>query len=190
MILDDLQQGFADSLMLFPNGSDYRVCCISDSVWVVREISPNEEPSEIWPYFCGHLFAISSTLMDIDIGIGNRGLRVIISMGPLLQISQPETWDDEFFAGSTKNWFVLTGASEAVAKCEKAEKVGTKGGFLPRYCWHEIPDKPCHYRGTYIQSIRSAKYRQPELYSTFYERMCENVIDTVELEFTQWQLGD
>ncbi|HWX42705.1 MAG TPA: hypothetical protein VN345_16250 [Blastocatellia bacterium] len=40
--LDNLQQGFGDGLLLFPGGADYRVCFAADSLFVVKEFTPEE----------------------------------------------------------------------------------------------------------------------------------------------------
>src|SRR5260221_458324 len=58
--LNDLQVGFGDSLVFFPfpDGEDWRVCFAGDSLFVVKELSPDDNWIEYWPSFCGHVFAL------------------------------------------------------------------------------------------------------------------------------------
>jgi hypothetical protein len=45
----------------------------------------------------------------MDRQIGNPGLRVVVAAGPLLQVSDPESWKKLPCKLETANWFVLTG---------------------------------------------------------------------------------
>ncbi len=99
--LNDLQQGFGDALVLFPGGEDYRVCFAGDSLFIVRELSPDDSWTEHWPSFCGHIFALASVLQDLETIIGNPGLRLIISHGTALQLRQPDYWREEPMAQYT-----------------------------------------------------------------------------------------
>lgn len=41
--LDDFQQGFGNALIFYPGGKDYRVCFLSDSLFVIKELTPEEK---------------------------------------------------------------------------------------------------------------------------------------------------
>ncbi|MBD3194102.1 MAG: hypothetical protein GF317_03545 [Candidatus Lokiarchaeota archaeon] len=185
--LNDLQKVFGDALLFFPGGSDFRVTFLGDSLIIVKELSPELKVKSEWPIFCGHIYAISTILHEIELGFDNPGLRVIISYGKLFQISQPDSWRNELISKFTENWYVLTGACEALAKCHKAEEMGKKGGFIGNYCWHENPEKRLNYLGTKITSIPLANYQQPKLYPNFYLQMCQNSIKDAELKFCSWE---
>jgi len=182
--VNDLQRGFADALVSFPGGSDYRVCFAGDSVFVVKELQPEEKIEDLWPTFCGHIYGISSFLNEIDTNIGNKGIRVIISYGKLIQLFKPDSWKHQLFAPFTENWFVLTGASEAFKKTIKADVLGKAGGFLNKYCWHELPNKSCLYQGTPIEKVPLEWTLQPKLYPRFYERMNSKADLTAQLNAT------
>lgn len=189
--LDDLQQGFLNNFLLFPDGSDYRVCCISDSIFVVREIAPDEDFEKIWSRFCGHMYALSAQSLDLEVGIGNKGLRVIISYGPLLQLSEPGYWDEnEIIEVNLDDWFALTGASEAVNKCLEADRQGEESGFKNNYCWYESPDQSREYFGTKLKPIDKRFCRQPELYPRFYEKIKEDNDQKTLLEFKEWDIAE
>jgi len=186
--LDDLQQGFGEAVAtFFPGGSDYRVCFLGDSVWIVKELSPQESQEELWPRFCGHLFAVSSLLQETETRIGNPGLRVIMSYGRLFQLSRPKSWQHPIIAPFAANWYVLTGGSEALAKCDKAEHMGSKGGFEGGYCWHGILEQPNHYHGTPLYSIPRDQWCQPQLYLGLYHQMLAKADHTAELKFPPWR---
>ncbi len=178
----NLQQGFAEVLAFFPGGADYRVCFAGDSVFVVKELVPEAKIEDLWPTFCGHIYCIASFLNDIDRRIGNLGIRVVISYGALLQLYRPDSWRHELFAKFTKNWFVLTGASEAFTKTVKAEGLGKKCAFFNQYCWHEFPNEPDTYHGTPIKKISLELTGLPELYPLFYQEMCSKADRTARLE--------
>jgi len=112
--LNDIQRGFGEAFLFFPGGSDYRVCFAGDSVFVVRELTPEDDRERAWSYYCGHLFAVCSILQELELGMSNPGIRVIASYGELSQIWEPDSWRDSILPGLTRNWFVLTGASERV----------------------------------------------------------------------------
>jgi len=168
--INDLKS-FGDALFLFPGGEDYRVCFAGDSIFVIKELSPEQKIEALWPRFCGHIYALTSVTHDMETTIGNPGLRVVTSYGPLLQIFEPDHLADESVEEYTKNWFVLTGASAALKKCTEAEALGRKGGFLPNYVWHEKLDDPRSYWGTRCLKIPLENYQRPELYCGFYEQM-------------------
>lgn len=169
--LDDLQQGFGDALVLFPGGEDYRVCFAGDSIFVVKELAPGEGRVERWPSFCGHVFALASVIQDLEVGIGNPGIRLIMSYGRLFQLRQPNSWREKPISEYTRNWLVLTGASDALLKCTQAERLGRNAGFSGGYCWHEDPERERSYIGTRLFSIPNALCRQPGLYPVFYEEL-------------------
>lgn len=127
--LDDLQQGFGGALSIFPEGEEYRVCFATDEVFVVRELDPGADAGPLWASFCGHIYALAGFLDDRDRQIGNPGLRVVVAAGPLLQVSDPESWKKLPCRLETANWFVLTGASGALQKCMKAESLGKKAAL-------------------------------------------------------------
>jgi hypothetical protein len=166
--LDDLQQGFGYALTLFPGGEDYRVCFLGDSLLVVKELSPDDDWTDQWPVFCGHLFAMASILQDMETNIGNPGLRAIASYGRLFQLREPDSWRQEPISKCTRNWLVLTGASDALRKCHDAENQGHKSGFLGGYFWHEDPRTEQNYRGTPLRKIPPDQCCQPALYRSFY----------------------
>ena len=58
--LNDLQSGLGEATSFFPGGADYRGCFLGDSWFFVREVSPDESIPELWPAFCGHLYALTS----------------------------------------------------------------------------------------------------------------------------------
>ena len=135
----------------------------------------------MWPSFCGHIFALASNVQDLDRKIGNPGVRVVISYGRLFQIYQPKSWRRYPIAEYTQNWFVLTGASEALIKCTEVERLGRRNGFQGGYCWHEIPGSERVYLGTPFFVIPLEHDQQPDLYPTFYELLCKRADKRVEL---------
>ncbi len=179
--LDDLQQSFGDALLFYPGGKDYRVCFLADSLLVVKELTPEEKSEDCWPTFCGHIFALSSYVQELELNIGNPGLRVFVSYGQLFQIIEPDSWRQHPISEFTKNWFVLTGASDALIKCTQADKVGHIGGFEGGYCWHEVPDKESVYFGTPFYRIHPTQRLQPNLYPIFYKELCKRACKSVEL---------
>jgi len=166
--LDDLQQGFGYALILFPGGEDYRVCFAGDSLFVVKELSPDDDWTKQWPIFCGHLFAMASMLQDMETNIENLGLRAIASYGQLFQLREPDSWREEPVSKYTRNWLVLTGATDALLKSTEAERQGKKSGFLNGYFWHEDPVKEFNYRGTPLCKVPPEQCCQPALYQKFY----------------------
>lgn len=179
--LDDFQQGFGDALIFFPGGKDYRVCFLADSLFVVRELTPEEKSDECWPMFCGHVFALASYVQELETSIGNPGVRMVVSYGQLFQIVEPDSWHQYPISGFTKNWFVLTGASDALRKCCDAEEVGHSGGFEGGYCWHEVPGNEREYLGTRFINIPPDYWRQPNLYPAFYQELCKKADKRVRL---------
>lgn len=169
--LDDFQQGFGDALVFFPGGEDYHVCFLADTILVVKELEGKKNSGKIWQTFCGHVYALASVIHDMEINIGNPGVRMIISYGRLSQLFEPDSWRNEIIARYTENWFVLTGKSDALMKCDAAQRQGSKKGFLKGYCWHEIPNQEYHYLGTPIFKIPLAQYQIPHIYSYFYRTL-------------------
>jgi len=171
--LNDIQRAFGEALLLFPGGDDYRVCFAGDSVFVVLELTPEDDREQVWSRYCGHLFAVCSILQDLELGMGNPGIRVIASYGKLLQIWEPESWNDPMLAEFTRNWFVLTGASEALWKCTEAERRGQCAGFAHGYWWHEDRAEKHRYRGTPFFKIPLTDYRDTSRYPEFFKVMCD-----------------
>jgi hypothetical protein len=179
--LNDLQQGFGHALIFFPGGRDYRVCFLADSLLVVKELTPEEKFDECWPMFCGHVFALASYVQELETDIGNPGLRMFVSYGRLSQIIEPDSWRQYPISDFTKNWFVLTGASDALRKCDDADRAGSSGGFDGGYCWHEIPSNEREYLGTRFIKIPPDYWRQPNLYPAFYQELCKKADKRVKL---------
>ena len=135
--LNDLQGGVSASITLYPGGADYRVCFAGDSVFLVQELEPEVDGTNAWANFCGHIFAISCLLNDMDRGIENPGLRVIIAAGSLLQITDPDSWKGTPWAAQSIGSFsraLAKGSGNAPAQRELeaaaaslAVIVGTRG---------------------------------------------------------------
>ena len=104
-----------------------------------------------------------------------------MSYGHLSQLYEPDNWKKPPVSEYSNNWFVLTGASEALMKCDQAERLGRKGGFEGGYCWHEVPGNERFYWGTPFFRIPLEHYRQPGLYPLFYQEMCSMHDKTAEL---------
>src|SRR5262249_33991081 len=148
-----------------------RACFAGDSWFVIKELTPEENWIEHWPSFCGHIFALTSFMHNMEKTIENPGIRLIISYGTLLQLSRPDRWREEHIEKFTKNWFVLTGASKALRKCTVAEAGGKKSGFDGGYCWHEDPQKEQRYLGTPFFHLPRELYQDPSLYPEFYKNL-------------------
>lgn len=185
--LDDLQQGFGEALILYPGGEAYRVCFAGDSVFVIRELEPDMDEGTVWGSFCGHMFALAGFLHEMDQGIGNPGLRIVVAAGPLFQLTKPDSWRTLPWSRETTNWFVLTGANVALAKVWEAEKTGRRGGFEPGYCWHEKPGAPGTFLGTALRKIGMEYAQRPALYLDFYQEMVRHADRTAQLE--RWRIG-
>jgi len=108
-------------------------------------------------------------------------VRVVISYGRLFQIFKPDSWRRYPISEYTKNWFVLTGAADALLKSTEAERQGRKRGFEWGYCWHEIPGNEREYWGTPFFTIAKEQWRQPQLYSNFYQELCRRACKRVKL---------
>jgi hypothetical protein len=179
--LNDLQQGFGEALCLYPGGAVYRVCFAGDSVFVIREIEPEARVAPIWASFCGHMFAVAGLLHEMDRAIGNPGLRVVVAAGPLFQLADPESWKRLPWRHETQNWFVLTGASVAFAKCWKAERLGTKGGFRRGYCWHERLTEAGIFLGTRLARVPDEMACDPSQYGQVYSLMASTAEEKATL---------
>jgi hypothetical protein len=180
--LDDLQQGFGEALDLYPGGDQYRVCFAGDSVFVIRELDPSADEGVAWASFCGHMFALTGFLHDMERDIGNPGLRVVVAGGPLFQLTQPDIWRVLPWSQETGNWFVLTGASVALAKVWEAERAGRRSGFDGGYCWHEELGAIGAFRGTPLRSVDLVYARQPTVYPVLYQLMIQDADRTARLE--------
>lgn len=181
--LNRLQQGFADATLLFPGADKYRACFLGDSWFVVREIPPEESLSSVWPIFCGHVYALTSVVQDLERQIGNPGTRAVASYGQLVQLEAPDGWRHEYIENDTKHWFVLTGADEALIKSERAQRVGKAGGFVGGHFWFESIEQPNLFMGSPFGGVAIHEYRQPELYSVFYKRICRGYTKSAILDF-------
>lgn len=182
--LDDFQQGFGDALQFYPGGNDYRVCFLGDSLFIVKELQPEEKNEEAWQLFCGHLFALASWVQTLEKKIGNPGLRMTISYGSLFQIVEPDSWRRHPISDYTKNWFVLTGASEALVKCHEIEQQGQAHGFAGGYCWHEVPSNNNVFNGTPFFKVPINGYQRHGLafYSNLNIELCEKATRSIELK--------
>lgn len=169
--LNDLQIGLAEATILFPGGGDYRACFLGDSWFIVREVSPEQDPDTLWPAFCGHLFALTSIVRDMKDGLGNPGIRAVAARGSVTQIELPDAWRDKHLRDETKHWFVLTGADQALVKSEQAQRAGKKGGFFGNLFWFEVLQDPGTFWGTPFRKFSPLELRRPDLYAAFYERM-------------------
>lgn len=173
--LNDLQGGFFDGLIdFFPGGDDYRICYAGDSVFVIEEIEPGSDWRAAWPRFCGHMYALSCLVNSLDTTIGNVGLRSFVSYGPVLQIREP---DAHLRRVAHPNWFVLTGASVAFAKCWEAERQGSAGGFVGPRFWHERPDADSEFLGTALAKFETIRHlsRDAEAYRLIYDAIAADV---------------
>src|SRR5690625_3823405 len=106
--LNALQRGLAEATLFFPGADQYRACFAGDSWFLVREISPEESLSEVWPTFCGHVYVLTSIVQDVETKIGNPGIRAVASYGELVQLESPDEWRHEHIQQDTRNWFALT----------------------------------------------------------------------------------
>lgn len=172
--LDDLHQGFGESLAFYPGGEVYRVCFAGDSIFIVRELEPHAEAAGPWASFCGHVFALAGFLHDMETNFGNPGLRVVLATGPLFQLREPESWRRLPWSHETQNWFVLTGASVALKKCTDAEAGGKDAGFVGGYCWHDKPGVPGAFLGTSLRRLSPETYGRPGVYPEIYTWMVAN----------------
>lgn len=170
------------SLAFFPGGEEYRACFVGDSWYIVREIAPDENRSDLWPGFCGHMYALTSFMQGLELGIGNPGVRAVAAYGELMQIEQPDEFrDHDHIAQQTKHWFVLTGADNALIKCDTAQKAGGSAGFLGGRFWFEDIENPEEFLGLPIQKIKPEDYVQPNLYPVLFEEMCQRITDRATL---------
>jgi hypothetical protein len=173
--LNDLQGGFFDGLIdFFPGGDDYRICYAGDSVFVVEEIDPDSDWRAAWPKFCGHMYALSCLVNSLDTTIGNVGLRTFVAYGPVLQIREPDAHRRRV---THPNWFVLTGASMAFAKCWEAERQGSAAGFVGPRFWHERPDAESNFLGTALAKFETLRHlaRDPNAYPQIYDAIKADV---------------
>ncbi len=178
--LDDLQQGLGQAVIFFRGGSEYRACFAGDSWFIIRELKPEETDEDLWPHFCGHIYALTQFVQEMEVTIGSPGLRVVISRGALAQLTTPDNWQEPELADFTRNWFVLTGASEAFIKCQEVERSGSGRGFVGGYFWHESPEKERMYWGTPFFKL-PPKWYEGHDYPGVYEYVCRKRAKEVDL---------
>ena len=169
--INDLHLFFGEIFDFFPAPHKYSVCFAGDSIFVIQEIEPGIDFKELWPEFCGHMYALAGYIHQAEQDIDNLGLRVIVAYGQLFPLFQPDRWKNLDPAISGTNWAALTGPSEAFKKCFDAEGRGTKGGFDKFYCWHEQIDQPKTFHGTPIREIDLHYARRPDMYPEFHIEM-------------------
>lgn len=180
--LDDLQQGLVDALLFYSGGDDYRACFVGDSWFLVRELDPDQSEPDLWPAFCGHVFALAQFILETEKLIGEPGLRVVVSRGRLWRLSEP---DESTMLGIKEKfaarWFVLTGASEALIKCRAVERAGSRDGFLGDFFWQESPETELTYWGTPLFKLPPSYYESRH-YPTIYQLVCERKSHEVVLD--------
>ena len=123
--LNDLQK-LPEALLLFPGGEKYRACFVGDSWFIVREVPPEEDWTQQWPHFCGHVFALASFMYELEGGLGNPGLRAVTAHGEVSQVFEPDEPLHPELRAQLKHWFVLTGADQALVKCDEALRAGQR----------------------------------------------------------------
>jgi len=179
--LNDLQLSFAHASLFFPSDAEERACFAGDSWFIVREIRPDDDEASLWKVFCGRIFALLSIAAEIEHDLGNPGLRAIASRGRLVQIIDPDGWREDFIERQTRNWFVLTGANEALVKCLGAERAGSSHGFAWGQLWHETLEHELEYMGTPLAKIDRHAYQDPQVYPYIYDEMCSRSRNRVTL---------
>lgn len=172
--LNDLQKGFGEATFFFPGGSDYRACFVGDSWFVVKEVTPDEQAEELWPAFCGHIYALTSFIYELEKGLGNPGLRVVVAAGPVSQVEEPDEWRYSHIAEETKHWFVLTGADQALVKSERAQRLGKRAGFFGNFFWFEVAGRENLFWGAPFRPFPAEEYQDPTLYPEFFDRLLKN----------------
>lgn len=104
--LNDLQK-LPEALLFFPGGEKYRACFVGDSWFIVREVPPDEDWSQLWPQFCGHVFALASFAYTLEGGLGNPGLRAVVAYGEVSQVFEPdEGLHPELSSCSNESWLL------------------------------------------------------------------------------------
>ncbi len=185
-MVNDLHVTIGMSLAMFPGGENYRAVLLGDSVWILKQLPAGGSLGDHWPQFCGHVFTLANRLWDMEKQIGRPGLRAIISFGRQIVLDDPTLWRQKLVADQTKDWFVFSGPSEAVAKCHEAELKGTRAGFIGNLCWHERLDCPTRFCGTPFGIPHPEAWRDPGLYPGVYDAMREGTQKNVRLDFEPW----
>lgn len=180
--LNDLLEAIAHATQFFPGDGQERACFAGDSWFFVREVRPEEHEVALWKEFCGRLFALVSIAAEIEVDLGNPGLRVIASRGDLAQTVEPDSWREDFIEDQTRHWFVLTGAAEGLRKSQAAEAAGAAGGFTPSQFWHEELGKEFEYLGTPLSRIRLESYGDRQAYVAIFEEMCARATGVAVLD--------
>ena len=170
--LNDLQK-LPEALLLFPSGDEYRACFVGDSWFIVREVRPEEEDwaTILWPRFCGHMFALASIAYELEGGLGNPGLRAVAAYGAVSQIFEPDEQIHPELKPQLKHWFSLTGADQALVKCDEALRAGQAQGFMHQMFWYERLDAELVFWGAPLSPVPLTEYGLPNLYEQLFARM-------------------
>jgi hypothetical protein len=179
--LNDLQR-IPEALLFFPGGDQYRACFVGDSWFIVREVPPDEDWSTVWPDFCGHVFALASFANELEGGLGNPGLRAVAAHGAVSQVFEPDERMHPELNAQLRNWFVLTGADQALVKCDEALRAGQAQGFKHHAFWHERVDEECVFSGSPLSPVPVSEYGRPELYAELFARMLASHIGEARLQ--------
>jgi len=180
--LNDLYEGLGGALELHPPPAATRACFAGDSFFVVRELTPEAQVEKDWPSFCGHLYALAAHVQHLEKAWGNPGVRVIVSYGDLVPLSDPEALRRNLtVSGYTRDWLLLTGVDDALLKCWQAEAGGSRLGFQRECFWHEDLGNPRAYLGSPILEVRDALLQAPELYPQLYREIVGRVAERTSL---------
>ena len=167
--LNDLQK-LPEALLFFPGGDQYRACFLGESWFIVREVRPEEDLAKLWPGFCGHMFALASFAYELEGGLANPGLRAVAAYGAVSQIFEPDEGIPEL-EPQVKHWFALTGADQALVKCDDALRAGQAQGFMHQMFWHERLDTECVFWGSPLSPVPVTEHGVPGLYEKLFARM-------------------
>ena len=121
---------------------------------------------------------MASFAYELEEGLGNPGLRAICAYGEVSQVFEPDEGSFPGLANQLMHWFVLTGANQAVVKCDEALRVGKGGGFLHNQFWYERLDREYEFRGAPLSTVPTNQYGTPNL----YERLFESISAASSLE--------
>jgi len=179
--LNDLQK-LPEALMFFPGGEQYRACFVGDSWFIVREVEPDADIKKLWPDFCGHMFALASFAHEIEVKIGNPGIRAVAAYGDVSPIIEPQIDLNPELKEQVSNWFSLTGADQAVVKCIKADSLGQDGGFKHKIFWHESLENEFTFLGSHLSPVSSSEYSRYNLYEWIFNQMMSNIVGTTRMK--------